>query len=312
MLSKLHPNSRSAWMLVALTVMMSAGVVALFQFASTTSDGNILFTQFDGNDYEIFVMDGDGNIEQLTNNDVNDWAAGWSPDYSEIAFRSQLDGMSRIYVMNADGSDMRAITPDTLYAGDWGRAGIPTWSPDGESIAFEAVDFVNTSNNFDIFVVNVDNGKIEQITDTPSNEWHPDFSPNGRQIAFARDEVGTDCYNTCDIYVMDADGSNQFRYTYTDGMDVFPQWSPDGNHILFHSERNGNSDIYVMSAYGCSPTNLTNSDTLERVARWSPDGNSIVFRSERDGDSDIYVMNLQTGETEIRTDNFLDDRYPDW
>src|SRR5690606_29483406 len=122
------------WMLVALTVMMSAGVVALLHFASAGTDGRILFTQFDGNDYEIFVMDVDGNIEQLTDNSVDDWAAGWSPDHSQIAFRSQQNGMAQIFVMNADGSNAHAVSPNNLYAGDWGRAGIPAWSPNGHEI----------------------------------------------------------------------------------------------------------------------------------------------------------------------------------
>lgn len=56
---KLHPNSRSAWMLVFMTVLMSASVVALWQFAAD-NEGRILYTHFDGTDYEIFVMDADG------------------------------------------------------------------------------------------------------------------------------------------------------------------------------------------------------------------------------------------------------------
>lgn len=311
MSNKFHPNSRSAWMLVALTVMMSAGVVALFHFAGST-DGRILFTQFDGNDYEIFVMDGDGNIEQLTDNAVDDWGAGWSPDHSQIAFRSVSQGTSRIFVMNADGSEVTPVSPTSLYAGDWGRAGIPSWSSDGNSLVFEAVDMTVAYPTFDIFVVNLNSGELDVVSALPVNEWHPDFSPDGRQIAFAIETHPGECYETCDIFVMNADGSDLTRYTYADGMDVFPQWSPDGESILFHSERSGNSDIFVMNADGTKQTNLTNTSSLERVARWSPDGESIIFRSERDGDSDIYVMNLDDGETTLKTDNALFDIFPDW
>lgn len=311
MLNKLHPNSRSAWMLVALTVMMSAGVVALLHFVSS-ADGRILYTQFDGTDYEIFVMDLDGNIEQLTDNDVDDWGAGWSPDHSQIAFRSQREGVTRIFVMNADGSNVEAVSPANLYAGDWGRTGIPAWSPNGNEIAFEAIDMNSSQLDFNIFVVNLRSGATEQITNHPSNDWHPDYSPDGEHIAFAREDYHSDCYDSCDIYVMDADGSNTVRYTYSKGMDVFPQWSPDGSQILFHSERTGNSEIFVMNADGSEQHNLTNSPTLERVARWSSDGNNIIFRSERDGDSDLYVINLNTGETTLKTENTLDDRFPDW
>lgn len=312
MVNKLHPNTRSAWMLVALTVMMSAGVVGLFHFATSTTDGNILFTQYDGNDYEIFMMDAHGNIEQLTDNDVDDWGAGWSPDFRQIAFRSERDGLARIFVMNADGSQARAVSPESLYGGEWGQSGIPSWSPNGDSLAYEAVDLRRQNASYDIFVTNINDDTTERITNHPANELHPDFSPNGEQIAFARDGVNNDCYNECDIFVMNIDGSDVEQYTYANGMDVFPQWSPDGSQILFHSERTGNSEIYVMNADGSNPSNLTKSPALDRVARWSADGNSIIFRSERDGDSDIYVMNLNTRETELKLDNTLYDLYPDW
>ncbi|MGJ3238110.1 MAG: DPP IV N-terminal domain-containing protein [Anaerolineae bacterium] len=312
MLNKLHPNSRTAWMLVALTVMMSAGMVALLHLASNSAEGRILFTQFDGQDYEIFAMDLDGNIEQLTDNDVDDWAAGWSPDYSQIAFRSDRDGMTRVYVMDADGSNVRDVSPDFLYAGEWGRAGIPSWSPDGQSLAFEAINLNEPVQDFDIFVVNLRSGALDQVTDYAGNEWHPDYSPDGTRIAFAHDGPSLDCYNDCDIYVMNADGTHVKQYTNTPGMDVFPQWSPNGYHIMFHSERSGNSDIFVMGADGSHQINLTNSPTLERVARWSNDGQSIIFRSERDGDSDIFVMSLCNGATTAITENDIADHYPDW
>jgi len=313
MSSKFHPNTRTAWMLVALTMVMSAGVVALMHLASTP-ESQILYSQFDGNDYEIFVMDENGNVEQLTDNTVNDWGAGWSPDQSQIAYRSVDDfGYTRIHVMNADGSNDQVVSPENLYAGTPQSVGMPSWTPDGQTLAFEAIDMSGQTNNaYDIYVVNLDNDTTERITFTAFHALHPQFSPDGSQIAFAYETHGASCEWDCDIFVMNADGTNAQQLTTDKGMDVFPQWSPDGSQIVFHSEREGNSDIFVMNANGSQETNLTNSPTLERVATWSPDGNSIVFRSERDGDSDIYVMNLRSGETTQMTDNDVDDRLPDW
>lgn len=312
MVKNLHANSRSAWMLVALTVLMSAGVVALLHFGSSTADGRILFTQFDGTDYEIYAMDSAGNVEQLTNNTVDDWGAGWSPDHTQIAFRSTRNGLSSIYVMDIDGLYVRAVTPDWIHTGDFGRAGIPSWSADGSRLTFEALDLTRQVPNYDIYVVNLDNGSVDQITHDANNNWHPDFSPNGSQIAYASESYGEDCFYSCDIFVINSDGTNPQQYTYSDGMDVFPQWSPDGSQIMFHSERTGNSDIFVMNADGSRQTNLTNSPELDRTGRWSADGDSILFRSVRDGDSDIFVMNLGNGHITPMTDNAVTDIYPDW
>lgn len=308
---KFHKNTRTAWMLVTLTLLMSAGVVAFMQLANT-DDGRILYSHFDGVDYEIFVVDQDGNLEQLTDNEFNDWGATWSPDRSQIAFRSDRDGLTRIFVMDVDGSNVEAVTPQTLWAGDLGRTGTPAWSPDGTSIAFEAYDAYAQNANFNIYVTNLENGMTEAVSLHPNDEWHPQFSPDGAEIAYARSDRDQNCYTGCDIFVMNADGNNVRQYTFTKGMDVFPQWSPDGSQIMFHSERTGNSDIFVMDANGYNQTNVTNSSTLERVPQWSPDGNSIVFRSERDGDSDIFVMNLRNGEVEAVTESDANQLFPDW
>jgi Tol biopolymer transport system component len=307
---KIHPNSRTAWMLVMMTVIMSAGVVAFANFMA--DDGRILFTHFDGTDYEIFVMDANGeNLTQLTNNSVDDWAAAWSPNGNLVAFRSLRNGTPQIFVMNADGSDAYAVTPTFLYAGYNGVVGLPAWSPDGSQIAFEGYEYAD----YNIYVVTLADGALSQITNSPFNDMHPNWSPDGSRIAYASETRGEGCAYDCDIFVMNADGSNSQRYTFTEGMDVYPAWSPDGSQILFHSERNsvyGESDIYLMNADGSNQHVVVANQGLDRVGRWSPDGDSIVFRSERDGDSDIYVFNLETGATTAVSHDYDDDRYPDW
>ena len=59
-----------------------------------------------------------------------DSAPAWSPDGRQIAFESNLDGDMEIYVMNADGTNVRQITHNTLW--DEG----PAWSPDGTKFVF--------------------------------------------------------------------------------------------------------------------------------------------------------------------------------
>ena len=113
----------------------------------------VFFANRDGND-EIYVADGDGlNAVRLTNSPANDRDPAWSPDGSQIAFSSGLETRdessnwvvvipSRIYVMDADGSNRRAVTdgsidpdPDPLLSRSLAHSG-PTWSLDGSRLAF--------------------------------------------------------------------------------------------------------------------------------------------------------------------------------
>ena len=75
--------------------------------------------------------DGTDAPEQLTDVTANDRAATYSPDGSKLAFDSRRDGQTRVYVMDADGSDPRRVTDGI---DDWGA----TWSPDGRSIAYKS------------------------------------------------------------------------------------------------------------------------------------------------------------------------------
>ena len=118
-----------------------------------------------------------------------------------------------------------------------------------------------------------DGSNLRRLTDDPSDDFFPSFSPDGRHIAFASERDGN-----LEIYVMGFDGSNPRRLTDhpTRHRTFLPRWSPDGRHIAFVSERDGNLEIYVMASDGSNPRRLTDrSDTASDrspslVAGWPP------------------------------------------
>ncbi len=135
----------------------------------------------------------------------------------------------------------------------------------------------------------------------------PDWSPDGRRIAFASDRDGNR-----EIYVMNADGFGVTRLTVNDAIDSSPAWSPDGRRIAFHSTRDGNWEVYVMNADGSGVTRLTNNDARDWHPEWSPDGRSIVFDSNRDGNLDIYGVNADGSGLTRLTVHGADDFSPAW
>ena len=93
--------------------------------------------------------------------------ADWSPDGRRIAFVSERDGQSEIYVMNADGTDQRRLTFNL------GAVRSPRWSPDGKFILF-ASDLLG---DYDLFVIRADGSAVYRLTDHAADDYAGDWQP---------------------------------------------------------------------------------------------------------------------------------------
>ena len=178
--------------------------------------------------------------------------------------------------------------------------------------------------NYEIYVMDDDGKNQRNLTNHPSDDYAPSWSPDGTRIAFMSDRDGN-----YEIYVMDADGGNQQNLTNHPEDEKAPAWSPDGKRIAFVSDRDRlldihgfpTSEIYVMDADGENPQNLTNNPADDWSPSWSPDGKRIVFMSYRDGHfigdfeeitSEIYVMDADGGNQQRLTENRKNDWSPSW
>lgn len=184
--------------------------------------GRIAFGRFDGDHWDIYVVNADGSgLTNLTGDAATDLSPAFSPNGKQIAFTKLLDGEANIFVMNADGSGVTQLT-------DAG-GGSPSWSPNGKQIAFTS----DRDGPTDIFVMNADGtGQTNVTRSADALETSPAWSPNGKQIAFTRREVGDDLLH---VFVMNADGTDQTQLT--GGRNFGPAWSPNGNRIAFTSQR---------------------------------------------------------------------------
>ena len=185
---------------------------------------------------------------------------GYATGRPKIAFSSTRDGDSEIYVMDIDGSNHVRLTINPARDYD------PSWSPDGDRIAFVS----NRNRRIEqIFVMDADGGNVTELT-TQWTHQQPAWSPKAERIAYVRNQGGRQ------VWVMDADGGNQRRLTQ-DGKNELPTWSPDGKRIAFLSTREPRSHLYLMDENGENQENPTQDMLPKDAPSWSPDGQRIAY-----------------------------------
>lgn len=202
------------------------------------------------------------------------------------ALRGEVDGVYELYHPGRDEGELWVVGPGGAVP--LGVEGIlPEISPAAEAIAF-AGD-VEEAGNVDIYTVGVDGTGLRRLTTDPHVDTSPSWSPDGRWIAFERE----DGEGHAEIFIVAADGSDERQLTNNDETnDGAPDWSPDGGTILFTRYIGTNAEILAVGPEGGKPTRLTTSAGYDGGAEWSPDGGRIAFvrDPEEDGTGELWVM----------------------
>lgn len=180
----------------------------------------------------------------------------------------------------------------------------------GELIAYGCKEQKNPW--YGICVMRSDGTERQRLTSKLATT-DPDWSPNGRQIAFTRNEdVGeSTLFTSDDVFVMDSDGDDVHRLTperpgRSSGQ---PTWSPDAREIVYVHGPSVSSAVpsrfgalFLVEVDGQNARRLT-TGRADTDPDWSPDGSEIVFVRGRDlaspteSNMDVHVLELATGKT---------------
>ncbi len=217
-----------------------------------------------------------------------------SPDGKKLLYRRQpltsasLAGLSGspaptpdaasygLYIANVDDPTQKPVLIAPYVAREF-EASQAVWSPDGKEIAY-----INSAHlPAHIYIMNVDGSK-RQITNGPSGELHPAWSPDGKYLVFESSLPPFQSGKfTQEIYLVSVNGGAWRKVTTLEHQSTDPAWSPDGKQIAFQMLDNGRSDIYIVNSDGSNPHALTQQSFFAKGiyygVNWSPDGKKLVF-----------------------------------
>ena len=220
-----------------------------------------------------------------------------------------------LHIVNTDGTGLTLI--DHIGTHEIGNFGGFDWSPDDKYIVY--VKHSEGYTKRELILYNVSN-KTHTVLRTEGNICTPQFSPNGRQIAYCAivesDPIFMNSHRNHHIFVIDVDGKNN-RLLIREGSS--PRWSPQGDRIAYISSGElGSSQIFVASACGHNQRQLTTTISPQRWPgpyapggnsdpQWTPDGKKIVYVSQENERSEIFIMNADgSNQTRLTTAEFHD------
>jgi TolB protein len=179
-----------------------------------TPDGHVIFSSTLGGGFaNLYIANGDGSgLRRLTNVRAVEVEPRVNPKTGrELLFISGRGGKAQLYMMSIDGTGVDRLTDGR------GEASNPSWSPDGQNIAF-AWTAGYDPGNWSIFIMNLASRRYTQVTSGVRSE-NPSWGPDGRHIVFSR-TMG----RRVQLYSMLADGSQMKQLTHT-GNNEKPAWT---------------------------------------------------------------------------------------
>ncbi len=301
---------KNAWVRgsIAALVLACGNVNAQEQEAPSLSD-EIAFVSIRNGNAHIFTNHGPGSDKPLTSGNSVNTQPAWSHDGTQIAFTSNREGLTKIFVMARDGGNVRRLTRDDRIEV------APSWSPDNKYLAFYSSD--KAQSGAELRIVDVESGDVVSVIGNGLDKGPeiPVWSGDSERLAF----IGLSENHTNEVWVVNRDGSDA-RAISTQASSrnkAHPAFSPTSNKVAYIADMKGPMAIIVTDLDNGLTTNLTEGVmAAHEHPRWSRDGKQLLFASSRDDEmrtrSDIFVMDADGGNLRNLSKHPQEDFDPQW
>jgi Tol biopolymer transport system component len=236
-----------------------------------------------------------GGTTRLTAASLNAAFPAWMPDGKEILFSAQ----GSLWRVAVSGESTPARLP---FVGEDGLMPVVSRPLPGRPARLV---YARSFDNWNIW--RVETAAPGAPASSPPNvaiastrrNTSPQFSPDGRRVAFTSNRTGA-----FEIWLADPDGSGAVQLTsMRAGTTGSPRWSPDGQMIVFDSNPEGQYEIYAISAAGGKARRLTYDPASDHVPSFSRDGKWVYFTSNRTGADQIWKVSVSGGKAVQVTHN---------
>ncbi len=247
-----------------------------------SSDGRQLLFLREANFSGLFVlslsagMATEGGPQRVDEHQRNVTEADWLPGTREIIFASSANNISTLFRVATGHGALEHTIPGTGSS-----AFSPTVSSRGNRLAY-----VTGTHDANFWAVDLTTraASLDRSLSSSFRDVFPQFSPDGKKVAFYSSRSGT-----TQIWTANADGSQAAALTSMAGTTTAsPRWSPDGQQIVFDSDTGGTFHIYVIGEDGGQPRQATSGESF--FGSWSRDGRWIYFSSNRSGTEQVWKV----------------------